>query len=262
MASHLPSPIEQPTVDSAIIAQARLASIGNDVSSKLISSTEKSSWDLKTSRTIDCQFKAWKLSLPAYFTASDVPDWFRGPRAMVLWKEQNLRMMLWWGTQPKCTLPLDKEEAQNMFHFTAVETIQETTTFISDHSQTIHTGLSWYATYFLFQAAVVLSIHHLRPTEPLDTDLVEVTQELWLSSIVRSRDCLAALSTHNKAAMRCLQVLDRIRDRFQSSQTISTSQSNCQLDSVPLQAMSRNVEENSTYAPLAVDPTLQIFFED
>ncbi|PLB50797.1 hypothetical protein P170DRAFT_446038 [Aspergillus steynii IBT 23096] len=259
LASNLPPPIEQPTIYSAIIAQARLASIGNAVFSKLISSTDKSSWDLKTSRTIDYQFKAWKLSLPAYFTASDVPNWFRGPRAMVLWKEQNLRMMLWWGSQRKCT-NLDREEAQNMCHFTAVETIQEITGFISSHTQTTHTGLSWYATYFLFQATVVLSIYHLRPTQPLDTGLVEVTQELWLSSISRSRDCLASLSTRNKAAMRCLQVLDRIRDRSLSSQTISPSQPNYQSDSVQMEPMSHNPEEHAV--PLAVDPTLQIFFED
>jgi transcriptional regulatory protein GAL4 len=225
------------------------------VFSELISSN-KSSWDLKVSRSINYQFQAWKLSLPAYFTAHDVPNWFRGPRAVVIWKEQNLRMMLWWGSQRMCNLPSDREEAQTMCHFTAVETIQEITNFChgNRNPEILHTGLSWYATYFLFQAAVVLSIHHLRPLQPVDTGLAEVSQELWLSSISRSRDCLVSLSQTNKAATRCLAVLDRIRDRSQSSRA------NCQPSSMDLEPVPDNADMQSV--PLAVDPTLQMFFED
>lgn len=259
MESPLPVPTEQATVYSAIISQARLASIGNVVFSELISSN-KSSWDLKISRSINCQFKAWKLSLPAYFTAHDVPNWFRGPRAIVIWKEQNLRMMLWWGSLRMCNLPSDREEAQNMCHFAAVETIQEITNFCHGNLEILHTGLSWYATYFLFQAAVALSIHHLRPLQPFDTGLAEISQELWLSSISRSRDCLASLSQTNKAAMRCLAVLDRIKDRSRPPQTDSTSQANCQRGSMELDPIPDNAEMQSV--PLAVDPTLQMFFED
>ncbi|KAJ5123213.1 hypothetical protein N7448_009310 [Penicillium atrosanguineum] len=250
---------EQPTVYSAIIAQARLASIGNVVFSELISSN-KSSCDLKISRSINCQFRAWKLSLPAYFTDHEAPKWFRGPRSVVIWKEQNLRMMLWWGSQRMCNLSSDREEAQNMCHFTAVETIQEITNFCHGNTEILHTSLSWYATYFLFQAAVVLSIHHLRPLQPIVTGLAEVSQELWLSSISRSRDCLASLSQNSKAAMRCLAVLDRIRDRSQSSQSDPTSQGNCQPEYKNLEPMSDNGEAQS--AASAVDPTLQLLFED
>lgn len=256
MESHLPPPVEQPTVYSAIIAQARLASIGNVVFSELISSN-KSSWDLKISRSIDHRFKAWKLSLPAYFTAQDVPNWFRGPRAIVIWKEQNLRMMLWWGSQRMCDLPSDKQEAQNLCHFTAIETIQEITNFGHNNPNILHTGLSWYATYFLFQATVVLSIHHLRSSQLIGTDSVDVTQELWLSSISRSRECLASLSNHNKAAMRCLAVLDRIRNQSQPERATSRSPANFQTHFSQLHAIP---EERSV--PLAVDPTLQMFFED
>lgn len=254
-----PVTTEQPTVYSAIIAQARLASIGNVVFSELISSN-KSSWDLKISRSINYQFQAWKLSLPVYFTAQDVPNWFRGPRAMVIWKEQNLRMMLWWGSQRMCNLPSDREETQNMCHFTAVETIQNITNFCHGNTELLHTSLSWYATYFLFQAAVVLSIHHLRPLQPTDTGLAEISQELWLSSISRCRDCLASLSQNNNAAMRCLAVLDRIRDRSQSSQETPTSHANCPPGSLESKAIPNNAEIQS--AQIAIDPTLQMFFED
>lgn len=146
-----------------------------------------------------------------------------------------------------------------MYYFTAVETIQDITNFYYYNPDIFHTGLSWYAIYFLFQATVVLSIHHLRPPQPRDTGLVEVTRELWVSSISRSRDCLASISHHNKAAMRCLEVLNRITNRLQPDPAISATQTDCQTDPLQPQAISGNPEERSV--PLTVDPTLQLFFD-
>ncbi|BCS04496.1 Zn(II)2Cys6 transcription factor [Aspergillus luchuensis] len=120
--SIVPLPIDKPTTYSAIIAQAQLSRIGNTVFCNVIAGPKKD-LDMKTPRSLDHQLKAWRLSLPLYFTAHDVPTWFRGPRAIVSWKEQNLRMMLWWGTQRICGSPSDSEEARNMCHYAAVECI-------------------------------------------------------------------------------------------------------------------------------------------
>ncbi|BCS24456.1 uncharacterized protein APUU_40900A [Aspergillus puulaauensis] len=255
--SPLTAPVDRPTTYSAIIAQARLVSIANRIFSEIISCPYRQSFDLKAPRSIDHQLKAWRLSLPSYFTAQDVPTWFRGPRAIVGWKEQNLRMLLWWGSQRLCSVPSEREEAQNMCHFAAVETIQDVTTFCRDFFDTLHTGLSWYATYFLFQASVVLSIHHLRPLPPLDSSLAAVNQELWFSSISRARDCLASLGPTNNAAMRCLAVLDRIRDRSPPGQPAQIREYD-----PAYQTQEPGEMADTSLAPLAVDPTLQMFFED
>ncbi|KAJ5997832.1 hypothetical protein N7522_009492 [Penicillium canescens] len=260
----IPDATEYPTSYSAIIAQSRMASIGNVVFSEIISSSNQSLLDLRISRSIDNQLKAWKLSLPSYFAVQSVPEWFRGPRAIVLWKEENIRLLLWWGTKRMCTSPSDHEEAQNMCNFTAVETIQDISNFCRDNSEILHTGISWYATYYLFQAAVVLSIHHLRPIGSINRGLGEVSQELWFSSITRSRDCLASLSRTNTAATRCLEVLERISDQPQHAQhhssLASESQANRQPEIVQHETVPGDVEVPSTM--LAVDPTLQMLFED
>lgn len=167
-------------------------------------------------------------------------------------------MLLWWGSQRLCSVPSEREEAQNMCHFAAVETIQDVTTFCRDFFDTLHTGLSWYATYFLFQASVVLSIHHLRPLPPLDSSLAAVNQELWFSSISRARDCLASLGPTNNAAMRCLAVLDRIRDRSPPGQPAQIREYD---PGYQTQEPGGEMADTSL-APLAVDPTLQVFFED
>jgi transcriptional regulatory protein GAL4 len=243
-----------------------MASIGNVVFSEIISPSTQSLLELRISRSIDNQLKAWKLSLPSYFIVHSVPEWFRGPRAIVLWKEENIRLLLWWGSKRLCTSPSDHEEAQNMCNFTAVETIQDISNFCSDNSEILHTGVSWYATYYLFQAAVVLSIHHLRPMKSIDRGLEAVSQELWFSSITRSHDCLASLSRTNTAATRCLEVLERISDQPQHAQAqhpsslVSELQINRQPESILQEAAPGDVEIPSTI--LAVDPTLQMLFED
>ncbi|PWY82332.1 hypothetical protein BO83DRAFT_395474 [Aspergillus eucalypticola CBS 122712] len=106
-----PLPIDKPTTYSAIIAQARLSRIGNTVFCNMIAGPKKD-LDTKTPRSLDHQLKAWRLSVPLYFTAHDVPT--------CQLKEQNLRMMLWWGTQRICGSPSDSEEARNMCHYAAL----------------------------------------------------------------------------------------------------------------------------------------------
>jgi transcriptional regulatory protein GAL4 len=161
----------------------------------------------------------------------------------------------------------EREEARNMCHLAAVETIQDITTFCLDYADAVHVGLSWYATYFLFQASVVLSIHHLKPVPQLDRGLAAVNRELWLSSVERARGCFASLGATNRAAMRCLAVLDRIRDRsprelaqaeLEGQPQRLRAHAGAAYQSDPLEA---GIADASV-APLTVDPTLQMFFED
>ncbi|GLA29962.1 hypothetical protein AnigIFM63326_008156 [Aspergillus niger] len=258
--SIVPDPIDKPTTYSAIIAQARLSRIGNMIYCNVIAGPKRDI-DLKTPRSLDHQLKTWRLSLPLYFTAHDVPTWFRGPRAIVSWKEQNLRMMLWWGTQRLCGSLQDSEEARNMCHYAAVECIQDITTFCIDYPDTLHVGLCWYATYFLFQASIVLSIYHLRPKEPLDRSLAVANQQLWISSIERSRDCLTNLSRKNQAATRCLEVLDRIM--YQSQATPPAVGEVSSTTNVPGTTQLPVDYDNAgtRLDTLAVDPSLQMLFD-
>ncbi|RAK97674.1 uncharacterized protein BO80DRAFT_413970 [Aspergillus ibericus CBS 121593] len=261
--SPLPDPVDKPTTYSAIIAHARLARTGNMVYRNVLAAPKKD-LNLKASRSLDHQLKAWRLSLPIYFTAHDVPTWFRSPRAIVGWKEQNLRMLLWWGTQRLCTTLSDTEEAQNMCHYAAIECIQDITTFCTDYPDVLHIGLSWYATYFLFQASIVLSIYYLRPHQLLDSTLAAANQDLWLFSISRARDCLANISEANQAAARCLEVLDRIRDQSQSTPTPGTSASanyNPDPDAAQLPPIHDNPGIRQGMGTLPVDPSLQMFFD-
>lgn len=115
----------------------------------------------------------------------------------------------------------DIEKYVKHIHNAALETIQSTTIFCLDYPDILHTGLSWYATYFLFQATMVLNIHYLRPCQLMDSSLTTTNQELRFSSISSARDCLSNLSQSNKTAARCPKVLDRIKDRSQPPRPLS-----------------------------------------
>ncbi|KAL3468124.1 fungal-specific transcription factor domain-containing protein [Aspergillus heterothallicus] len=272
LASTLPPPTTQPTIYSSIIAQSRLASIGNIIHRDVVSAPSDKAATLQTARSLDRQLKAWKLSLPIYFTAQDIPPWFRGPRAILHWKEQNLRMMLWWGSQrtlstntppqPGMTIPPQTDdEAQNMCQYTAIETIQDIATFCIDYPDSIHPGLAWYAIYFLFQAVVVLSIHQFKPR---DASLEDADQDLWAFSIAKARECLAHLGRRsNSSATRCLEVLDRIWSGVQNTPR--------EVVSPPVasgaEAPAPDTDTNPAVPPVpqpayAVDPALQIFLKD
>ncbi|PWY87231.1 hypothetical protein BO94DRAFT_585784 [Aspergillus sclerotioniger CBS 115572] len=245
LSSNLPPPTDHPTGYSAIIAQAQLASIGNSIYTTVISAPQGAVFDIKTTRSLDHQLEAWCLSLPLYFTAHDIPEWFRGPRAIVFWKEQNLRMMLWWGARRlTCSLPAEIEDARDMCNYVAIETIQDITTFCLEYPECLHPGLGWYATYFLFQASVVLSFYSIHSNN-LPNGLGMVDRELWMISLSRARECLTSLSRSVASAKRYLRVLDQIRELAPG---------------VDIPELSS--ERMDTHPPFDADPALQILFQD
>ncbi|KAL2844288.1 fungal-specific transcription factor domain-containing protein [Aspergillus pseudodeflectus] len=272
LASTLPPPTTQPTIYSSIIAHSRLAIIANTIHRAVISAPANNPATLQTARSLDRRLKAWKLSLPVYFTAHEIPSWFRGPRAILHWKEQNLRMMLWWGSQRTLALPQggsDGDEAQNMCQYTAIETIQDIATFCIDHANdgTLHPGLAWYAIYFLFQAVIVLSIHQFKPRDPNDVSLAETDQDLWVFSISKARDCLTQLGRSNTAANRCLEVLDRIWSGSRGDPGPAYGAASTQAYAAlgePSATTTTNPDAHTNANPIAyaVDPALQIFLKD
>lgn len=153
----------------------------------------------------------WRHTLPGYFTSSSVPDWFLGPRAVVSWKEQNLRMLLWRTSQRRHNTPGGKSVADWKCYAAAVETIRDVSVFCREHKAALHAGLSWYATYFLFQAILVLEVSQVEapnggmegPADSLFGD------KSWAQAIAQGRSCLQLLKP-NTPAGRCLETLDRL----------------------------------------------------
>lgn len=92
----------------------------------------------------------------------------------------------------------------------SVETIRDVSVFCRGHSGALRAGLSWYATYILFQAILVLEMSQVDAPVALDGDADSLTRDKsWEQAISQGRTYLELLKP-DTAAGRCLGTLNRI----------------------------------------------------
>ncbi|KAI7321554.1 hypothetical protein KC326_g2165 [Hortaea werneckii] len=209
--------VAYPTTYSTLIALARLARIGNKFYEKLVSVEPCHDVDHQTS-VMEQSLSNWRASLPSYFWDSDVPEWFRGPRQVVFWKEANIRILLLLSSQKHQKDNFDKLASGKRYQAVAEETIVDISAFCSQHPD-LHLGLSWYAIYFLMQATLALSVQHVFQDSLGSTTAADRERALhtYQDMCLRSTTCLRSLSKIDKAAVRSLRVLGRLLDKVRHS---------------------------------------------
>lgn len=259
----LEPPVDYPTACSAMIAQAQLSIIANKIYNEFLAahiSNAIISEDL--AYKFEDELRVWRSSLPAYFVDAEVSTWFHGPRAVIFWKEQNLRMMLWRGGQRSNKLRSRSETATQNCILVATESVHAICSF-SGANDRLHQGLSWYATYFLFQAVLVIDYAPLQSPE-------DVQASIWRDSIDQARACFSQLGITNPAALRCIAVLDRIHSHHLSlAATNNCTRANSQ-DPDPLPSSLPDLGDfnlpsaqmdYTTHQAYAADPALQFFLD-
>ncbi|KAH6667955.1 fungal-specific transcription factor domain-containing protein [Halenospora varia] len=211
--SPLSPAVDYPTTCSAMIAQAQLAMIANKIYNEFLSAhISNAVISEELAHKFEEELRLWKKSLPEYFFEGETPSWFLGPRAVIFWKEQNLRMILWRGGQRSYKTGSRSETAIQKCMHVAIESVQAICNFCTSAGR-LHQGLSWYAIYFLFQAVLVLDVGLLQaPQDALATT--------WRSVIDQAHQCLTQLGSSNAAALRCIAVLNRIHTHHLSTTSI------------------------------------------
>lgn len=220
LTSLTPEEVDYPTTYSAIIAQARLAMVANEIYTQFLSARMPHVETIQeTALAMEEKLLSWRSSLPAFFVSHDVPQWFLGPRAILSWKEQNLRVMLWRGCSRHHSTPAGKMMAGLRCRAVATETINEMADFCNKHPNVLHIGLNWYATYFLFQAILVLDVHRLESAPQTQLGEMDSLPDTitWMESVARGKECLRMLNTPASAAGRCLETLDKIHSLLASN---------------------------------------------
>ncbi|KAI5776724.1 fungal-specific transcription factor domain-containing protein [Geopyxis carbonaria] len=215
----LPAPTPGVTVYSAMIAHANLAVLMNRIHLKFFVHP-RSLASAPISRSLvakfDAQITHWQLSLPPHFApAAAVPHWFEVPRIVVAWKAQNLRMLLYKHfldslsysprTFDRDKTPLDADPAVHACLAAALATLRSIHAFTAAHAADIWHGVGWYATYYIFQAALVLVTAALTaprdPAAPAWTAAVHTA----LESLAVSQRCTAAAARVALVLQSCLQ---------------------------------------------------------
>jgi len=259
LALPLPQPVRYPTPYSAMIAQAQLAIIANKIYNEFLTAHLSNPLD---NEDLVCKFDEelshWRNALPSYFASQEVPEWFQGPRAVILWKEQNLRMMLWLGGQRSNRIHPRSGDAIRNYALVALESVQAISKFCTQQHK-LHQGLSWYATYFLFQAVLMLDVCLLQASNDSQTSL-------WRNAIDQGRQCLSDLGTANPTALRCISILDRINKHYPSISSNQSWQTSQYHGSNLFQDLSetcfQGVEtDQSVQQPYPDDPAFHLFLD-
>lgn len=258
----LPPPVDYPTTYSAMIAQARLCIIANKIYNEFLAAhIINATISEELAYKFEEELRDWRTSLPKYFIDMDTPTWFHGPRAVIFWKEQNLRMMLWRGGQKSNRVRARSELATQNYIQVALESVRAICSFCTANDR-LHQGLSWYATYFLFQAVLVLDFSLLQSPEDEQASVLR-------NSIDDSRHCFSKLGVTNPAALRCISVLDRIHSHHQNLasnshqlseglEENSISQFSDVQNSIVLDGQGDFLAEHQIYS---ADPALQLFLD-
>ncbi|KAI8166441.1 hypothetical protein K4K49_005931 [Colletotrichum sp. SAR 10_70] len=185
----VPSPVNYPTTYSAVICQAQLAKIADAVYHEfLLAKTASTKVEYRVAETMERDLNRWRQNLPGYFLTTDCPNWFRAPRSVVLWKEQNLRILLWRGSQKYHSYLPTKTNAEEKCLEVAMQSIHDIATFCMANEACLHQGLI------------------CRPEED---------RLAWQHSVSKARACLKTLEQRSRSAKRCLEMLDRIHSQFQ-----------------------------------------------
>ncbi|GKT48109.1 regulatory protein LEU3 [Colletotrichum spaethianum] len=208
----VPPAAEYPTTYSTIIAHAELAKIADAVYHEfLLAKTAGTKIEYRVAETLERELNRWQQALPDYFVATECPLWFRAPRAVVLWKKQNLRILLWRGSQLQHSYLPTRVNAEEKCHGVAMQSIHDIAVFCMAFEGSLHQGIIWYATYFLFQATLVLEANYLTKAAQSEQDRVA-----WQHSVSKSRACLKTLAQKSRSAKRCLEMLERIHSQFRN----------------------------------------------
>jgi transcriptional regulatory protein GAL4 len=244
-----------------MIAQARLCIIANKIYNEFLAThIINATISEELAYKFEDELRDWRNSLPPYFIDMDTPTWFHGPRAVILWKEQNLRLMLWRGGQKSNRVRSRSEVATQNYIQVALESVRAICSFCMASGR-LHQGLSWYAAYFLFQAVLVLDFGILQSPE-------DEQAGTWRSSIDAARRCFSELGGTNPAALRCISVLDRIHSHHQNlasnnhqvlDDAHSTSHQYLETEnSIQLEGQRELIAEHQVYS---ADPALQLFLD-
>lgn len=206
--------VNHPTPYSSIVAHAQLTRLSMELYTEfLMAKTAGARIEYQVAESIDGKLNAWRDALPEYFTLAGVPSWFLGPRAVALWKQQNLRLLLWRGSKRHYPFLASRTDAERRCVELAMQSIHDVASFCEEHESMLHLGLGWYATYFLLQATLVLQVSRVQK-EPHDQ--VWYDPSAWEISISRSRSSLGVLAKKNSCASRCLEIIDSIQGHLSS----------------------------------------------
>ncbi|KAH0045222.1 NAD(P)-binding protein, partial [Aureobasidium melanogenum] len=212
----LPGDRDSPTTASALIAQIKLASIGNVVQSELLTHQVPA---LETAQHLDQQITTWLAELPRYYDLKITLSLrFEIAKRVLIWRSYHLRIVLFRPFLFRAVTKNARISPDDKGIWTCIETAD--TCVDSVHCAIINDtdcrrGFAWYATYWLLTASVVHATC-------LTYAPYHASRDRWRSKLELAIDVLDRLKRAQAMADQAQKVLSRLLERYCSSSSNQT----------------------------------------
>ncbi|KAF1933328.1 uncharacterized protein M421DRAFT_415666 [Didymella exigua CBS 183.55] len=210
--TELPIESTEPTLYSALRAQSDLHIHTNHISNRLLSDPGLSA---EAALSISTSMDAWSQTLSTYFQpdhqSSCQHRWYTFARSRMWWRFWNLKIIVFRhillryaiskrGQIPDPVAQAKQEECTRL----CIEAANATVTSIHQYAAQGLTRLEgWYATYFLFHAALVMSLCIISfPQSP--------EMSIWHQAVRLARSTFRDHLVEDSLSARCVAILDQV----------------------------------------------------
>ncbi|KAK5999976.1 hypothetical protein QM012_005064 [Aureobasidium pullulans] len=212
----LPSEKDGPTTATALIAQIKLASIGNVVQSELLTHQVPA---LETAQHLDHQITTWLSELPRYYDPKiTLSRRFEIAKRVLIWRSYHLRIVLFRPFLFRAVTKNARLSADDQGVWTCIETADacvDAVHYSIANDSDCKRGFAWYATYWLLTASVVHATC-------LAYAPYHASRDRWKSKLELAVDALDRLRRAQPMADQAQKVLSRLLDRYCSSSSDQT----------------------------------------
>lgn len=212
----LPGDRDSPTTASALIAQIKLASIGNVVQSELLTHQVPA---LETAQHLDQQITTWLAELPRYYDPQVTLSLrFEIAKRVLIWRSYHLRIVLFRPFLFRAVTKNARISPDDKGIWTCIETADtcvDAVHHIITNDADCRRGFAWYATYWLLTASVVhATCLAYAPYHAL--------RDRWRSKLELAIEALDRLRRAQPMADQAQKVLSRLLERYCSSSSDQT----------------------------------------
>ncbi|THV73907.1 hypothetical protein D6C76_02364, partial [Aureobasidium pullulans] len=207
----LPSEREGPATATSLIAQIKLASIGNAVQAELLTHQVPA---LETALRLDEGIAKWLADLPRFYDpAVSLSARFDLAKRVLIWRSYHLRIVLFRpflfrAVTRNAPISLDDNGIQ-----TCVDTANTCVTSVHEYvmnKSPCKRGFAWYATYWLLTASVVHATC-------LAYAPYNHSNDAWKSKLELAIEALQKLRNAQPMADQAQMVLSRLLERYNST---------------------------------------------
>lgn len=198
----------EPTISSCLIAQVKLAKIGNVVHNELLTHRRPS---YAKAMKLEESIQSWRTSLPPYFDETIVLEpHLEFPKRILLWRSFNLRIVLnrpflFENIAAGAELNVSAEPI-NCCLTAADECVSSITGFLKS-LEPVRRGFAWYATAWLITASFVQATCLIySPGHSLAAS--------WKISLHQAVECLRILGFSLNMALRAREILQNVLGKW------------------------------------------------